>query len=122
MAGALLADLRFGLTASQRLAAVAVLQTVVERIDRVAVFGSRAEGRQRPNSDLDLVLFGPVDERDCDRLGTLFQDSALPFSVDVKSYDCLTYAPLRRHIDQAARAWLVRVGGRLTEVPASVDA
>lgn len=122
MASAVAPDLRFGLTASQRQAALAVLQTVADRIDRVAVFGSRAEGRQRPNSDLDLVLFGPVDERDCDRLGTLFQDCALPFSVDVKSYDCLSYAPLRRHIDQAARAWLVRVDGRLTEVFSPADA
>ena len=107
---------RMGLTAAQQQTVIAILQTAADRIERVAVFGSRAEGRYRVNSDLDLVLYGPADEADCGRLWTLFQDSALPLSVDVKSYDCIAYAPLRAHIDRAAQVWLERVGSALHEI------
>lgn len=103
---------RFGLSPTQQQCVVAILETLVERVERVAVFGSRAEGRQRANSDLDLVLYGSASEADCDRLLTLFQDSSLPFSVDVKSYERIDYAPLRAHIDVAAQRWLVREAGR----------
>lgn len=107
---------RFGLTPFQRQQVALILETLADRIERVAVFGSRAEDRYRTNSDLDLVLYGSVSEADCDRLWTLFQDSALPFSVDVKSYERIDYAPLRAHIDAAARVWLVRSGLVLQEV------
>lgn len=107
---------RFGLSPVQQQCVVAILETLVERIERVAVFGSRAQGRQRANSDLDLVLYGNASEADCDRLLTLFQDSPLPFSVDVKRYECIDYAPLRAHIDAAAQSWLVREAGRFRAV------
>ncbi len=106
---------RFGLTVSQRLRVIAILETLAGRIERVAVFGSRAEARYRASSDLDLVLYGSASEADCDRLWTLFQDSDLPFSVDVKSYDRIDHEPLRAHIDAAARAWLLRADSGLQE-------
>ena len=61
----------FGLTADHRDLLREILATAGDRIDRVAVFGSRATGRYRPNSDLDLVLYGSADAADCDRLWTL---------------------------------------------------
>lgn len=39
-----------------------------------------------------------------------------PFSVDVKRYECIDYAPLRAHIDAAAQSWLVREAGRFRAV------
>ncbi len=106
---------RFGLTPAQRQIVIDILKTQVDRIERVAVFGSRAKGSHRANSDLDLVLYGTATDADCDRLGTLFQDSALPISVDVKSYACVTYPPLRAHMDAAARVWLDREDMALRE-------
>lgn len=52
---------------------------------KVAVFGSRATGRARPHSDLDLLVIGPprltwlqlADLRDA------FDASPLPFRVDI---------------------------------------
>ncbi len=98
----------FGLTCVERNLLREILETAGDRIERVAVFGSRASGKQRPNSDLDLVLYGSADEAVCARLQTLFQESRLPFSVDVKSYDTINYPPLRAHIDTAARLLFVR--------------
>ncbi|MDE0679937.1 MAG: nucleotidyltransferase domain-containing protein [Gammaproteobacteria bacterium] len=92
----------FGLSASQREILREILATLGDQIESVAVFGSRAVGRQRPNSDLDLVLYGCADEAVCDRLRTLLQDSPLPFSVDVKSYDSIGHLPLKAHIDSVA--------------------
>lgn len=52
---------------------------------RVAVFGSRATGRARPYSDLDLLLLDPPVLSWTQRadLHDAFEASALPFRVDV---------------------------------------
>lgn len=51
----------------------------------VRVFGSRATGRAKPHSDLDLVVMGdaPVDDRVRAELMADFDDSDLPFRVDL---------------------------------------
>ena len=108
---------RFGLSAGELTRLRTILETALDRIERVAVFGSRAEGRHRPHSDLDRVLYGTADEAVCDRLWTLFQDSPLPFSVDVKHYEGIASPPLRAHIDAAARPLFVRTAHGLEIVP-----
>lgn len=65
---------------------------------RVAVFGSRATGRARPFSDLDLLLIEPgvlswsqrADLRDA------FESSALPFKVDLVEADTLAAGMVQR--------------------------
>ena len=76
-----------------------ILARHADNIERVDIFGSRAKGTHRPNSDLDLVIHGSLTESQIDRLWTLFQESNLPFSVDVKSYHLTRYAPLKAHMD-----------------------
>jgi predicted nucleotidyltransferase len=68
-------------------------------IEKVGLFGSRATGRMRPQSDIDLVLHGPVTQEMVDRLWTLFAESKLPWPVDVVAYDLVTYPPFKLHID-----------------------
>jgi predicted nucleotidyltransferase len=80
-----------------------ILAEFADEIERVDIFGSRASGAWRPNSDVDLVLHGAVSEATVDRLWTLFQECSLPFSVDVKSYEQTRYAPLRAHMDAVCR-------------------
>ena len=98
----------FGLSNEQRTLIREILTTAQEHIERVAVFGSRAQGRHRQNSDLDLVIYGPADEAICDRLWTLFHESCLPFSVDIVNYSTIIYPLLRAHIDAVARPLFVR--------------
>ena len=52
---------------------------------RVAVFGSRATGRARPFSDLDLLLIDPARLTWAQRaaLRDAFEASSLPFTVDL---------------------------------------
>jgi predicted nucleotidyltransferase len=92
-----------GLTSDHLRQMQAVLAPYADRIDRVSLFGSRATGTYRPNSDIDLVLHGDVSAELVGRLCTLFQESALPVAVDVKGYDLTAYAPLKRHMDVCMR-------------------
>jgi predicted nucleotidyltransferase len=79
-----------------------VLSAHTSAIDKVALFGSRATGAYRPQSDIDLVLYGDIPESTVDRLWTNFQESALPYKVDVIAYQQLGSPALKRHIDQFA--------------------
>jgi Predicted nucleotidyltransferases len=108
---------RFGLGDSDRELLRLILATAQDRIESVAVFGSRAQGTQRPNSDIDLVLYGDVDAMLCARLGSLFRESRLAISVDVLGYDGIAYAPLRAHIDRTARPLFVRTAKGLEDAP-----
>jgi len=61
---------------------------IVEKIlgdlrDCVAVFGSRAKGTAKTFSDLDLVIRGLISRDELSRLRELFEDSDLPFKVDL---------------------------------------
>lgn len=76
-----------------------VLLPFSDRIDQVGLFGSRATGCYRRNSDIDLVIYGNLDEKTKDRIFTLFSDSNLPVKVDLQVYNLIDYPPLKDHID-----------------------
>ena len=97
-----------GLSARQVDLVRRILAPFADRIERVDLFGSRATGRHRPNSDVALSIRGSLLERDADRLWTLFRESALPVSVDVADYARIAHAPLRAHIDRVARPLFTR--------------
>ena len=80
-----------------------ILSQYADDITRADLFGSRAMGSYRANSDIDLVLRGEIGQESVDRLWTLFQESSLPVSVDVTSYELTTYPPLRAHIDKVCK-------------------
>ncbi len=80
-----------------------ILAPFAASIERVVVFGSRASGTYRPDSDIDLALYGSVEEKTVSRLHTLFMDSSLPMTVDIQAYERIQYQPLRRHIDMAGK-------------------
>jgi uncharacterized protein len=86
--------------------ALALVRRLIDRVlpgARVAVFGSRATGRARPFSDLDLLVMEPrhltwtqrADLRDA------FEASDLPFKVDVVELDSLPEGMARRAQEQA---------------------
>lgn len=69
----------FGLSEKCIMTLKAILMPWVDKIERVAVFGSRAVGKYRPNSDIDLVVYGNLSEDDVNRLWTLLNDSNIPY-------------------------------------------
>jgi uncharacterized protein len=70
------------------------LATLLDLLDRelpkrdVRAFGSRANGKSRPYSDLDLMLMEdlPLSLEDRSRLAEAFDLSDLPFRVDLTAW------------------------------------
>lgn len=92
----------FGLNAP----ALALVREVLERhpeVREACVFGSRAQGRHRPESDVDLALYGELDERLVARIAGELDELPLPYSFDVVSYTGLRHGPLQEHIERVGR-------------------
>jgi predicted nucleotidyltransferase len=96
------------LSAKQRETLLSVLSRFAERIERAAVFGSRALGRATAASDIDLALYGSLDDRDLARIWSLLHRSSLAVSVDVVRYEAFGDVPFRRHIDTVAKTLFTR--------------
>ncbi len=91
-----------GLSAQQKIILKDVLRPFANKIDSVAIFGSRATGMYRDDSDIDMVIYGALSEQDVDRLWTLFDASPLALKVDVNGYNLVSYPALKAHIDMVA--------------------
>jgi predicted nucleotidyltransferase len=94
---------RFGLPE----AAIQAIQQVLAahpEVERAIVYGSRALGRQRPASDIDLTLLGPAL-----RPSTLAQieaeldDLLLPWMIDLSRLADLSHPPLLAHIHRVGQ-------------------
>lgn len=80
-----------------------ILAPYREKINEVVLFGSRATGAARLNSDIDLAIYGRLTDGDIGRLWTLFEESSISVSVDIVAYNQDLYLPLRQHIDQTKK-------------------
>lgn len=90
------------LTALQRAALHAVFAPLADRFDEVAVYGSRATGRARPGSDVDLVIRGARGTALMGKLIGLLEDSDLSIFADVLDYETIRNDRLRAEIDRDA--------------------
>lgn len=79
-----------------------VLLPLRDRFDEVKVFGSRATGRSRRSSDLDLVVYG-ADRGTMSSIVDALEESLLPMTADVVAYETITSELLRSHIDRFAK-------------------
>ena len=81
-------------------ATLAQLLAVLRRfptIRWVKHYGSRAMGRQRPGSDIDLAFSCPDD---CSAaLAGAFDELPIPYTVDVTHWESLEHEGLRHHIE-----------------------
>lgn len=67
----------------------------------IRVFGSRATGRFRRSSDIDLVVYG-ASPATLSAIAERLDDSLLPMTADVVGYETITSDILREHIDRVA--------------------
>jgi uncharacterized protein len=88
------------LTQPQRDALHSVFVPFADRIDIVGVYGSRAQGRARRGSDVDLVVYGKVADADIARMRIDLDESDLSIFADVTAYDAIAHPRLREQIDQ----------------------
>ena len=82
---------------------MALLDSVFHRhpeIARVVLFGSRAKGSARPNSDIDLAVDGSIDTLQVQALADELDQLPLPYQFDVQAINRLQNPQLRAHIDR----------------------
>ncbi|MCP9807470.1 nucleotidyltransferase domain-containing protein [Cyanobium sp. T1B-Tous] len=80
------------------------------RVERVVLYGSRALGRQRSGSDVDLCLVAPeMGLAELLELGAQLDDLLLPWRIDLQLDHLITHEGLRDHIQRAGQALWNRV-------------
>ena len=80
-----------------------ILQTCPE-ITCVHIFGSRAKGTFHKGSDIDLAIMNKgVDFSKIRKLSSQFQESALPYTVDLVDFTELKHPEFSEHIERVGR-------------------
>jgi len=69
----------------------------------VKIFGSRATAHFEEYSDVDLALWGDLNFGVIGRILRELDELPLPYKFDVKAYNSIKHAPLKRHIDKVGR-------------------
>jgi predicted nucleotidyltransferase len=90
---------------------LASLRSVFARhpeIEEVFLFGSRAMGNHRPESDIDLAVRGIDDERAVEALADELDELPLPFLFDVKSLGGIQNPALLEHVRRVGRSIFAR--------------
>lgn len=91
---------KFGLSQKSLSEVIGVFRNYME-IDEAKLFGSRAMGNFKNGSDIDIAILG-----DAISLSLIlkpkndFEESSLPYFVDIVNYNSISNPELKRHIDQ----------------------
>ncbi len=99
--------MKFGLSDDAIAMIVQVFRNHVE-VDLVKVFGSRSMGTDRPNSDIDLAIWGDLSEQSIGRIQLELDELPLPYSFDVEVYDAIKHPPVKEHIETHGRVLFQR--------------
>lgn len=70
----------------------------VPTIREVVLFGSRAKGSHRYQSDVDLALVGVTNDLTAEAIAEVLEALPMPYRFDVKAYDNIRYPSLLAHI------------------------
>ncbi len=91
---------RYGLKESH----IAIMQDIFKqysKVDRVILYGSRAKGNYRPNSDIDLTLQGEqLNYSDLVAIENALDDLLLPYTIDLSIYRQIEDPDLMEHIER----------------------
>jgi uncharacterized protein len=69
-------------------------------LSAVILFGSRAKGTHRPQSDVDLAVTGDVTPLEAETIAGELDELPLPYRFEVQPLDRISHPPLRNHIDR----------------------
>ena len=91
-------DKKFGLKDGDIDCIIKVLATFAE-LDKAVFFGSRATGKFKQGSDIDIALF-TNDKSIASHIAFLLnEESLLPYKFDIIDYNTLTHPEFREHIN-----------------------
>ena len=89
----------FGLNA-ELLSDMNKILTQFPEITAAAIFGSRAMGKFKPYSDIDITLYGDINDINiAQHVTLLFDELPAPYKFDVLVYNEIKNPALRNHID-----------------------
>lgn len=74
------------------------------KVKSARIFGSRAKGNFKPNSDIDLVVYGLDDEMELGLLALSLDELMVPYKFDIKAYEFLNHDELKAHIDRVSQS------------------
>jgi predicted nucleotidyltransferase len=102
---------KFGLTERD----MKTLRDILDKypgVQSVFIFGSRAKGSSYKGSDIDLAIMNEgVSETVIAQMKADFQESALPYFVDVIDYPSLRHPELKGHIDRVGKPFYQKKTG-----------
>lgn len=91
-------DEKFGLSLKTR----NQLQDVFEKhpgIEKVIIYGSRAKGNFKPNSDIDITIISPqMSLKELSTIENQIDDLMLPYKIDASLFHQIDNAELLDHI------------------------
>jgi predicted nucleotidyltransferase len=86
------------------------IQTIINifirysEIETVHIFGSRAKDNFKPASDIDLAIMNNgVSLKIISKIKSDFEESSLPYKVDLALYPSLKNPELKEHIDRVGK-------------------
>jgi predicted nucleotidyltransferase len=85
---------------------IELLHTVFHQhpeISAVVLYGSRAKGTHKPESDIDLVIDGIADPLRAEGVAAELEELPLPYQFDVKAFSDIHSPALREHIRRVGR-------------------
>jgi len=74
-------------------------------VEEARIYGSRALGHFRANSDVDIVLFGLLDPDVTLHVAAALDVLPTPYQFDVAYYDQIQNSDLKDHIDRVAQTF-----------------
>lgn len=78
---------------------IIIIRDILRDYTNVYVFGSRAKGTYKQFSDLDLCLKNDISDYDYELLKEQFENSDLPFTVDLVQYNRIDES-FKKRIDE----------------------
>ena len=88
----------FGLSENS-IRAIKDLFTRFPQIRLVKIFGSRAKGNFKPNSDIDLVFFGETEDKLLRHIAFELDELPTPYKFDLLNYNDISNQKLKQSID-----------------------
>ncbi|MCB0580313.1 MAG: nucleotidyltransferase domain-containing protein [Phaeodactylibacter sp.] len=100
--------MRFGLT-DEVLHKINEVFRRYPQVEQVILYGSRAMGRHRYNSDIDLTLLGSnLDLKTLFKIETELDDLLLPYKIDLSIFDHIDNPDLLDHIRRVGKVFYQR--------------
>lgn len=100
--------LLFGLKPTDIDAIHAVMKTH-PKVERVLIYGSRAQGNFKRGSDIDLCLFGSgLSLTELLQIDQEIDDLLLPYKCDLSLFDAIDHQGLKAHVQRAGQLFYQR--------------